>query len=114
MSDQSAHVFVVQFPHPGPEHIPKVVPPLPWRMVANERDHKRKFMRGPGRYVDRNDVCIAGELTFWGEWEAPSDVVHEWPSSDPLPRFLHIPVWEKSGPPGRQNTDPWVFGDYFR
>ncbi len=112
MNEQTNHVFIVQFPHPGPEHDPRV-PRIPGRMGWNTNGHKRKFMRSSGRYVDRNDVCSAAELTFWGEWEAPSDVVYEWTASEPLPRFLHVPLWEKPGPPNRQNTDPWVFGDCF-
>ncbi len=113
MSNQSAPVYVVQFPHPGREHNPRVLRPLPWRMPWNTDEHRRKFMRSPGRYVDKNDIHSEAELTFWGEWEAPSDVVHEWTASEPLPRFLHLPVWERSAPPGRQNSDPWVFGDCF-
>ena len=113
MSNHTTHDFVVQFPHPGPEHNPRPLRPLPWRMPWNTSDHRRKFMRSPGRYVDRNNICSAEELTLWGEWEPPSDIVEEWPASNSLPRFLHVPVWERSAPPTRQNSDPWVFGDCF-
>jgi hypothetical protein len=82
-------------------------------MKWNEGDHGRKFMCSPGRYVDGGGP-IEAKLTFWGEWEPPSDVVREWSPSGSLPRFLHAPIWNKSGPLGRQNTDPWVFGDNFR
>ena len=114
MSNQTTHVFVVQFPHPGPEHNPGHIPRLPWRMAWNTDGHGRKFMRSPGRYVDKSDVLSAAELTFWGEWEPPSDIVEAWSASGSLPRLLHVPVWERIAPPDRQNTDPWVFGDHFR
>jgi len=56
-----------------------------------------------------------GDLVFWGEWEAPSYVIERWEQKDPLPRFLHRPVWERPTAKGtRQNTDPWVFGDSFK
>ena len=112
MSKQAAHVFVVQFPHPGPERNPGYASRQPW----NTGDHRRKFMCCPGRYVDvdRDGSLAEAKLTFWGEWEPPSDIVERWPERGSLPRFLHVPVWEHSAPKGRQNTDPWVFGDHFR
>ena len=111
--NQPEDVFVVQFPHPGREHNPSPILRFQTRMEWSEGDHRRKFMCSPGRYVD-GDAPIEAKLTFWGEWEPPSDVVREWSPSGSLPRFLHAPVWTKSGPPKRQNTDPWVFGDHFR
>ncbi|MGO9756706.1 MAG: hypothetical protein ACLPNY_08825 [Roseiarcus sp.] len=100
----------VQFPHPGPEHNPGNAPRMRW----NTDGHKRKFMRNPGRFVSGDGVVSEGMLTFWGEWEAPSDIVETWPESGSLPRFLQAPIWQLSAPDRRQNSDPWVFGDYFR
>ena len=102
----------VQFPHPGKEHNPGTAIRQPW----NTGEHRRKFLRSDGRYVDGNGASYAAPLVFWGEWEAPSYVIGErWLAAGSLPRYLHDPVWEypkNSGP--RQNTDPWVFGDCFR
>jgi hypothetical protein len=109
-TERSGPVFVVQFPHPGPEYNPK----NSQRMAWNTEAHARKFLRSPGRYRDQDGVLREGDLVFWGEWEPPSRVVERWPRAGKLPRFLHEPVW---GSPGRtrprQNTDPWVFGDAF-
>ncbi|HXF50610.1 MAG TPA: hypothetical protein VNM43_02875 [Dehalococcoidia bacterium] len=103
-------VFFVQFPHPGRE--PEAsTGDTPW----NTHDHHhRKFLIGPGRYLDAEDRIREGELVFWGEWEPPSRVERRWPACGRLPRALHRPYWvnpigvDKSF---RQNTDPWVFGD---
>lgn len=111
MTDPSASPVFVQFPHPGKEHNPGKAPRQPW----NTGEHRRKFLRSDGRYVDGDGSTDATPLVFWGEWEAPSYVIECWPTAAPLPRYLHDPVWEhpkSSGP--RQNTDPWVFGDCFR
>ena len=101
---------LVQFPHPGLEHDPRNASHMGW----NTDRHRRKFMRNLGRFVDRDGVLGEGKLTFWGEWEPPSKIVERWPQSGSLPRFLHEPMWERSAPEGRQNSDPWVFGDCFR
>ena len=104
--------FVVQFPHPGREHNPGNVPRQPW----NTGEHRRKFLQCNGRYVAEDGLLADGPLVFWGEWEAPSIVKEKrWVKQGSLPRFLHVPVWERPVTWGRrQNTDPWVFGDSFR
>jgi len=102
--------YIVQFPHPGPEHQPKGQE-MPW----NTGDHRRKFMVTPGRYRDEHGGQQGGKVVFWGEWEGPSRVVRKWPPNDPLPRFLHEPHFDTPRVVGfRQNTDPWVFGERFR
>ncbi len=103
--------YVVQLPHPGPEHNPGNRDIQPW----NVRDHGRKFLRSSGRYVARNGRPREAELVFWGEWEPPSRIIERWEREHSLPRFLHEPVWQHL-PPGQQpqNTDPWVFGNSFR
>ena len=101
--------FFVQFPPPGPEHRPRG-PLMPW----NVGDHRRKFLRAPGRYLrDEDAAVVAADLVFWGEWEPPSEVVDRWSARDDLPRWLHLPYWERptTAAARRQNTDPWVFGD---
>jgi hypothetical protein len=104
-------VSVVQFPHPGAEHDPGDAQVMPW----NSADHRRKFMRSPGQWSDPRGNVNQGEVTFWGEWEAPSRIVQRWPVDGDLPRFLHQPMLSEM-PTGRyaQNTDPLVFGARFR
>ena len=100
-------MFFVQFPHPGGEHNPpgRV---MPW----NTGKHRRKFLLAPGRYLDQASEVNDGERVFWGEWEAPSQVINRWPPSGRLPRALHRPYWTlPAGNGWRQNTDPWVFGE---
>lgn len=102
-----ATAFFVQFPHPGVEHR-TVLDVMPW----NVGNHRRKFVRSAGRYVDQYGELLAGDLTFWGEWEPPSRVERRWPRDGQLPRTLHIPYWTReTGVGPRQNTDPWVWGE---
>jgi hypothetical protein len=111
VTDPSVSPVFVQFPHPGREHNPGGV----LRHPCNTGEHRRKFLRSDGSYVDRDGSTYAAPLVFWGEWKPPSYQVKHWPAAGSLPRYLHDPVWEhpkNSGP--RQNTDPWVFGDCFR
>jgi hypothetical protein len=99
--------YVVQFPHPGGEHRPPDAS-MPW----NVGPHRRKFLRCPGRYVrDVGAPAEAGDLVFWGEWEPPSVVERRWRAAGDLPQALHRPHWVRPRGGGRQNTDPWVFGD---
>jgi hypothetical protein len=101
---------IVQFPHPGPEH----VPPGEW-MGWNTGAHRRKFMVSRGTVMDDKGVHEKErQLVFWGEWEAPSRVVRRWPRQEGLATVLHEPYWEEPRLGGfRQNTDPWVLGDAF-
>ncbi len=106
MSDTAR--FFVQFPHPGGEHNPRT-DVMPWNVAAK---HRRKFLIATGRYLDIDKRLHAGELVFWGEWEAPSRVERRWPASGRLPRALHRPHWMVPATTGfRQNTDPWVWGE---
>lgn len=99
--------YVVQFPHPGAEHVSRV-DDMPW----NVADHKRKFLISSGRCVDAAGRLSREELVFWGEWEAPSHIERRWTASGRLPRALHRPYWTTpTNASFRQNTDPWVWGD---
>ncbi|MCI0689930.1 MAG: hypothetical protein L0Y54_22235, partial [Sporichthyaceae bacterium] len=103
-------VYVVQFPHPGPEHRPGPAATMQWNTGA----HARKFLHSPGRYLDGDGTAGSDQLVFWGEWEPPSRVIERWPADGGLPRYLHQPVWSRPGSrQPRQNTDPWVFGETF-
>ncbi len=102
----AAATFFVQFPHPGAEHNPRS-DEMPW----NTAGHRRKFLVSPGRYLNGNGCVEESDLSFWGEWEAPSRVKRRWPKSGHMPRALHRPYWaEPTTNASRQNTDPWVFG----
>ena len=107
----------VQFLHPGLEHGPN--DPEGASRAWNRGQHRRKFLRCPGRYLD-GDAPSTAELVFWGEWEAQSRIVaHLVPRSREFPRYVHEPfldwppdpVPQGSMPP--QNTDPFVFGSEF-
>lgn len=106
---------LLQFPHPGSEHVaPTTV--MPW----NTGEHRRKFLLSPGALLEEDQqVTRHDELCFWGEWEPPSVVVERWQERgrDPhLPRALHQPVLpDVATAPGKlQNSDPLVFGSAFR
>ena len=107
----AAPAHFVQFPHPQFEP-PARTNLVPWN---SRKQHYRKFLLSPGRYVtdiDGPHEPTAAELAFWGEWEPPSCREERWPRSDELPRFLHRPHWTRlTDGAGRQNTDPWVWGD---
>jgi hypothetical protein len=106
MPDQ---LMFVQFPHPGPEHVP-AGPAMAW----NRRDHARKFLRAEAEYLLDGRV-ERGRIALWGEWEPQSRVVGEFLDAPPgFPRWLHDPYWEiPRHKLGLQNTDPLVFGDHF-
>lgn len=106
----SVEAFIVQFPHPGGEHVPGSQF-MPW----NRGRHGRKFMVRPGALVSPDgEAQRQTDLVFWGEWEPPSRVVQRWPRAPGLPTVLHEPCWEQPDFVGRrQNTDPWVFGEAF-
>lgn len=100
---------IVQFPHPGAEHVPKGEW-MPWNTVTS---HRRKFMISTGTVVGSGGYGDESDVVFWGEWESPSYVVHRWPRARGLPTVLHRPCVAEPPPGPRQNTDPWVFGEAF-
>lgn len=65
-------------------------------------------------YLDDSNVAHQGEVAFWGEWEAPSEQVSNWPSQENLPRSLVRPRFPGPLIGTGQNTDPYVFGDSFK
>jgi hypothetical protein len=100
----------VQFIHPGGEHSPDQGGLKFW----NRDQHRRKFLRSGGRYVDGGEVN-EGEVVFWGEWEPESRVVARYADRVPDgPHFLYEPFFvEHHDGAWRQNTDPFVFGERF-
>jgi hypothetical protein len=101
---------IIQFPHPGGEHVPKGD-----EMGWNTGRHQRKFLLSSGRIVDSAGVAqYEGPLTFWGEWEPPSTIMQRWARESRLPTVLHKPYWvDRPAVLHQQNTDPWVFGPQF-
>ena len=115
MSAKSDSTFlgVVQFIHPGAEHKVGSDGWTPWNTTL----HRRKFMTVHGSSVDKSGAEQRSELNFWGEWEAPSQLLETWESGErTLPRYRVRPTYP--GPaaptPGLQNTDPYVFGNRFK
>ena len=101
----------VQFIHPGGEHAPDEPGLKHWNRDA----HRRKFLKGDGRWIDAAGKTQTGELVFWGEWEPPSRIVAAFaPRVPDGPAYLHEPILDvPSDGRWRQNTDPFVFGDTF-
>ncbi|MBD0348819.1 MAG: hypothetical protein ICV59_06680 [Thermoleophilia bacterium] len=80
----------VQFIHPGGEHWPDQGDLKFWNRDA----HRRKFLKGRGRYLDGGDAK-EGEIVFWGEWEPESKVVARYTDRVPDgPRFLYEPFFD--------------------
>ncbi|MBV9791547.1 MAG: hypothetical protein JOZ51_25340 [Chloroflexi bacterium] len=102
----------VQFLHPGGEHVPDSDIGKSW----NRGEHKRTFVKHPGRYVIPGEQAThADELGFWCEWEPEAKVIHHNPTAERgCPKYIYEPYY---GLPesyqGLQNTDPFVFGDQF-
>jgi len=99
----------VQFLHPGGEH------PIEGDVQGwNQKAHKRKFMLAPG-CCTRGHEKYKGDLVFWGEWEAHSEVVEQ--IAEPLPagpRAIVRPFYVvPKSYCGLQNTDPFVFDGFF-
>ena len=79
-------------------------------------NHFRKFIMNDGLYI--NDIEDTdpkkSDLYFWGEWEGNSFF-------EPLnnndyrryPNGIHKPIHSRPQN-GTQNTDPYIFGDYFK
>lgn len=105
---------LIQFPHPGPEHQNiyrhKEGNYIRW----NKGDHKRKFVKNFGKYIDEDNKIKEADLTFWCEWEPQSKIIKEFSIIDDkneLPKYLQEPMWDSKE--RVQNTDPFVFGDNF-
>ena len=104
----------VQFIHPGGEHSPKPKNSnhIPWN---DKKDHKRKFLINPGKYLENDSTIKEDKLIFWGEWEAQSDVIQHFDSeNNGYPQYLCQPYYSiPQNTEGLQNTDPFVFGKQF-
>lgn len=130
-------VFIVQFTHPGGEHDVNSKELANGVKEWNYCGHKRKFLKALGQCVQKDgNLTPKKELLFWGEWEPTSKVtsLNSTKETAVNPQFVHepfltrntnglvLPPWEngkfikrkgEKKPCTRQNTDPFVFGDYF-
>ena len=109
----------VQFIHPGPEYT--VAKRNKTDLFAwNHNKHRRKFLCAKGLYVEI-DRLIEDELLFWGELEPQSRITHIVnPKEDGCsPHVIHRPLLDLTEPVKdsmnryRQNTDPFVFHEWF-
>jgi hypothetical protein len=130
-------VYIVQFTHPGGEHTLNRQEKKGHIKEWNYGGHKRKFLKAVGQCVQEDgSLTSKKELLFWGEWE-PTSMVNSLNCPEEtavMPNFVHepfltrnehglvLPPWKngkfitrngKKEPCKRQNTDPFVFGDYF-
>lgn len=78
--------------------------------------HRRNYLRSSGDYTTfpAHQFHQAVELVFWGEWE-PHSLFNLLPPIQPgseHPHHIHDPLFSRERA-GRQNTDPFVFGECF-
>ena len=85
---------------------------IPWNTTKH---HRRKFMKRHGRYLDSFHLT-EDDLYFWGEYEAHSDclIINKGKAPMAVHDVLHpvrgsVPVLSNA-----LNTDPYVFGEYFK
>lgn len=109
---------IIQFIHPGPEHSYDNYVIGRMHKDWNSGEHKRKFCEANGEYIGLDNKNNTGKFMFWGEWEPPSfvDLTNQ---DSPLPKYIHSPylpinVNGNVVLTGTQNTDPCVFGEYFK
>lgn len=104
---------IVQFLHPAQEAIPlnESDKCIPWN---NNPTHRRKFLLSEGEYVNEQEKLEMDELTFWGEWEAQSEIISISKSDRHPPNYFNIPFVDPSVPERTHTTDPYVFGRNFK
>src|SRR5450759_417492 len=79
----------------------------------DDPQHYRKFIRNDGQYLTSlESEPVNGKLLFWGEWEGNSVFI---PLNNGVskPNGIHEPFHSILNR-GCQNTDPYVFGEYFK
>lgn len=111
---------IIQFIHPGPEYRLDNYVDNRLHKNWNKDKHKRKFCKVSGEYINIDNKNGEGDFMIWCEWEPPSfiDLTKQKP---PLPKYLNHPYLPTDingniivTGTGKQNTDPCVFGDYFK
>ena len=103
---------IVQFLHPSVEATPlsQFDNFINWNNTDN---HRRKFIKSEGKFVNEFDQEVKADLTFWGEWE-PQSSIERLNNSASRPKFSNTPYVDPTDGSMNQNTDPYVFGEKFR
>jgi hypothetical protein len=104
---------IIQFLHTAQEATPanELDNIIPWN---NDDNHRRKFILSNGMFVNEKVEQEEGELVFWGEWEAQSEIERINRGNPNPPNYLNRPFINPAVPNRTHNTDPYVFGDKFR
>lgn len=104
---------IIQFLHTALEATPSSDTDnfIPWN---NNDTHRRKFILSNGKFVNDNGELEEGDLVFWGEWEAQSEIERININNNTPPNFINKPFLNPSVPIRTHNTDPYVFGKNFR
>ena len=111
--------LIVQLNHPGPEKSfidSNGYQQINYQIVREWNDdinHYRKFIRNGGEYLSSlNALPLSSKLLFWGEWEGNSNFT-PLGNGNSIPNGIHVP-FHSVLTKGSQNTDPYVFGAYFK
>jgi len=112
-------ILKVQLNHPGNEKPFKIgkgyqrVNNLILREWNNDHRHYRKYLENDGKYLNSLDTKPQkGKLFFWGEWEGNS-IFAPINNGRGNPNGIHIP-FHSTLIRGFENTDPYIYGDYFK
>lgn len=111
---------IVLFPHPRAEHASTRHGSLyPWNRKGH--DHWRKFLVAPVASATRDDkgnwraTKNLSNAALWTEYEPPTRIEAFSDAWAPgLPEAWHTFVPVEQPPAFAQNTDPWIFGRWFR
>lgn len=112
-------VLKIQLNHPGNQKNFAVgkgyqkVNDLIIREWNDDPRHYRKFIKNDGEYLTSlNGKPESGKLLFWGEWEGNS-VFTPFKNGKGIPNGIHEP-FHSTLIRGCENTDPYIYGDYFK
>jgi hypothetical protein len=111
--------LIVQLNHPGNQKAfvlgngYQKVNDLIIREWNDDPQHYRKFIRNDGQYLTSLDSQPENRrLLFWGEWEGNS-VFKPFKNKNSKPNGIHEP-FHSTLIRGFVNTDPYVYGEYFK
>lgn len=101
---------VILLPHPKGERAPARPSICEWPKA--DAEHRRKFLRAEGSWVDSNGSAGTDWLEFWTEYEAPTRTeslpeLEDLDLAGVLPRYVHEISTDIGSP--TLNSDPWVF-----
>jgi hypothetical protein len=112
-------ILKVQLNHPGIEKSYKLgkgyqkVNNIIIREWNDDPRHYRKYLENDGDYlISLKDKPQKGKLFFWGEWEGNS-IFTPINNGKGIPNGIHKP-FHSTLIRGCENTDPYIFGDYFK